>query len=151
LLDPALAAAPEAVDDVTLALANHRKVDVDITGLHAVVRGAASEVGDAGAGDHRLGRGATFIDAGASNMGPLYQRCLPAGFSERPRQRDSCLPGSNHDRVVPVRRHRTLLHGERVRQVTDRETHVRSRIVPVTGREGAAGSPGETTRCRRGR
>src|SRR3712207_7617303 len=44
--------------------------------------------GDAGRGDHRLGRGAAVVDAGAAYVLALDEGGLPAGLGERQAERD---------------------------------------------------------------
>src|SRR3712207_535569 len=75
----------------------------------AVVGRAPVEVGHLRAGDHRLGRGAALVDAGAAHVLPLDERdpasCLRQGGGER----DAALAGPDHDSVVVLFRHRSLL------------------------------------------
>jgi hypothetical protein len=71
--------------------------------MHAVVRGAARQVRDARRGDHRLGRRAADVDAGAADVLTLHDRGLAAGAPERERERLAGLAGADDDGVEHIR------------------------------------------------
>jgi len=80
------------------------EVDADVSGagMHAVVGGAAGEVGGAGAGDHGLGGGAAFVDAGSADVLTLDQGDVPSGLGECAGERATALAGADDDGVVTV-------------------------------------------------
>jgi hypothetical protein len=102
-LQAPLAAAAEALHDLAFALSDLRHVYGDGAVLYPVVRRAAVEVGDLGAGDHGLGGGAALVYAGAPHVLALDERGLTPGPRQRPGQRAPALAGADHDRVVVLR------------------------------------------------
>src|SRR5262249_46500145 len=98
-LQTLLAARAEALDDGPLALADLREVQAHVADVHAVVGAAAGQVGDAGAGHHRLGGGAAVVDAGAADELAFDQGGLPAGLRQRQAERLARLPAADDDRV----------------------------------------------------
>jgi len=65
---------PRAGDHGPFALAHRGQVHRYRTNTHAILRAAARLVGQARAGNHRLGRGATRVDAGAAELVTLDER-----------------------------------------------------------------------------
>jgi hypothetical protein len=57
-------------------------------------------MGDARAGDHRLGRRASIVDAGAAELAFLDQGYPPARVGQIGRERHAALARTDHDRVV---------------------------------------------------
>src|SRR5260370_32318131 len=55
--------------------------------MHTVLSGAAREISDAGTIEHRLGRRAPIVDAGAADVRALDERGFPAGVRECFRKR----------------------------------------------------------------
>ena len=98
--DPALAAAPEALDDGTLALADLGEIQPNRAGLDPVVRTAAGEIRHPRTGHHRLGRGTALVDAGPADMLTLDQERAPAGSCEGGGQRSPGLAGADDDGIV---------------------------------------------------
>ena len=91
-------AGPE--EDVVFAL--HDGTDVDGDGaaeVDAEVRGAASDVGRMGAGDHGLGGGAAGVDAGAAPELALDDGDGHAGGGEALGERGSGLAGADDNGV----------------------------------------------------
>ena len=82
LLDASLAAVAKAVHDIALALSDTFHIDANVAGVNAVIGASARQVGDATAGDHRLGGSASLIDTGPADMFPLNQSSANAGFSQ---------------------------------------------------------------------
>src|SRR6266851_5898398 len=89
----------EALDHAALALVHPTHVHRHGTGADAVIFRAPSEISDASAGQHGLGRRAADVDAGAADVLALDHRDLPACASERQRERLRRLPGANDDCV----------------------------------------------------
>jgi hypothetical protein len=71
----------------------------DRTTVHAVISSAPGQVGDAGTGDHGLGRRAAHVDARAADVGPLDDRGPATGGTQVQGQRFSRLAGAQDDRV----------------------------------------------------
>ncbi len=70
--------------------------------MHAIVGRAAREIGDPSAIEHRLGRRAAIVDAGAADIRALDERGLPAGAGTGFRQRIASLTGADNDGVVVI-------------------------------------------------
>ena len=104
-LQPTLARRAEVVDDGLLAPADLRHVHGYRTAAHAVVGGAPGQVGDAGAGDHGLGRRAADIDARAADVLPFDDRGPATGAAQVQGQWFSRLAGAQDDRVKTLRLH----------------------------------------------
>ena len=66
---------------------------------HAVVRPASREVGGVSAGDERLRRHATGVDAGAAEEMPLDERHCHAGRGQTTGEEGTGLAGADDDRV----------------------------------------------------
>src|SRR5262249_60565820 len=116
------------------------QVDTHGPGAYAVVGRPPRQVGDAGAGDHRLGGGAALVDAGAADVGPLHQGGLAPRLGQRPGQRPAGLPRADHDRVVLFRSHDTTSLGNgrssfhpRLTSLSWGETYNASKRVDLTG------------------
>lgn len=95
-LQALLAAASELVHNAPLAGPDHLQVHFHGSGPNPVVGGAASEVGGPGARDHRLGGGATHIDAGTAHIPALDYRRTVSG----PGEGFSALTRPDHHGVV---------------------------------------------------
>ena len=91
---------PRAGDHGPLTLTHRGQVHRYRTNTHAVLRAAARLVGKARAGDHRLGRGASRVDADAAEVATLDQRHLLARLRQFDREEPAALAGPYHDRVV---------------------------------------------------
>ncbi|CAM3386767.1 hypothetical protein SARU107417_07980 [Salinibacter ruber] len=98
--DAASASRPKHADDVALALADRLQVDTHVAGLHAVVPGAAGEVGHAGAGDHGLGGRAAPVDTRAPHVPPFEEGDVVAGFGDGAGEGPAALTGADDDEVV---------------------------------------------------
>jgi hypothetical protein len=107
-LEPALAAAPELLDHALLARPDLGEIDARGARMHAEIGAAPREIGDARGGDHRLGRGAADVDAGAADVPRFDDRSLAAGASQRQRERLAGLAGADDDRVELLGRHESL-------------------------------------------
>src|SRR5262245_51708788 len=96
---------PRAGDHGPLALAYHGQVHRHWTNTHAVLRDAPRLVGQARAGDHRLGRGAPPVDAHAAELATLDERHLLSRLSQLDGEEPAALAGPYHDRVVVLTGH----------------------------------------------
>src|SRR5205807_854290 len=92
-------AGAEALDDGALALTHLCQIDAHGAVLHAIVGAAAGEVGDAGAGDHRLRGRAAIVDAGAADELAFEKGGLPAGAGQRQAERLATLSTADDDGV----------------------------------------------------
>ncbi len=95
-----LAAAPEGLDYVALALPDLLHVHAHRAGPDAVVGGAASEVGRPSTGDHRLGGGAAFVHAAPADVAALDDHRVVSGAGERGCERFTSLSGPYDGSVV---------------------------------------------------
>ena len=77
--------------------------------LYTVIGRTAGQVGNSGAGDHRLGGSAARVDACPTDMLSLDQRGPPPGSGQRTRQRATPLSGADDDRVIVLR----ITHADR--------------------------------------
>jgi hypothetical protein len=83
-----------------LALADRGQVHRHRANAHPVLRAAAGLVGEARAGEHRLGRSASRIDAHAAELATLDERHFMASFRQLGGEEAAALAGPDHDRVV---------------------------------------------------
>ena len=104
-LQPLLTSRAEVIDDGLLAAADFGHVDGHRPAVHAVFGRAPGQVGDAGGGDHRLGRRATDVDASAPDVRLFDDRRSTAGGGQVQGQWFACLPGAQDNRVKSLRRH----------------------------------------------
>ena len=88
---------PRAGDHGPFALAHRGQVHRYRTDAHAVLRAAARLVGQARAGDHRLGRGAPGVDAGAAEL-VHARRAPPSGPPSPARWEGTGRPGWSRSR-----------------------------------------------------
>ena len=104
LPEAGLGAVTERFHDVAFALAHAFQVDGDaaVAGADAVFCGAPCDVGDAGAGDHGLGRGATLVDAGTAGVLALDEGDALPGLGEFAGEGAAALAGPDDDGVVTV-------------------------------------------------
>ena len=100
VVDPVLDAGSERLDDLVLARDDLGHVHLDLAGVNAEFRRASGGLGDAGAGDHRLGGRAAVIDARAAELALLDQSHAPALFGQVGGERDAALTGTDNDRIV---------------------------------------------------
>jgi hypothetical protein len=91
---------PRAGDHGPFTLAHRGQVHRYRTNTHAVLRAAARLVGEARAGNHRLGRGAARVDAGAAELVTLDERHLLARLRQLDGEEPAALAGPDHDCVV---------------------------------------------------
>ena len=79
------------MDDLVFSGHDGGQVHADAGGAHAPASGIAGVVGDLGALDHGLGRRATRIDAGPTQVRFLNQRHAPTAIGEVLRKRITAL------------------------------------------------------------
>ncbi len=90
-LDPFESALAKLLHHALLSFADFAHVNGDIAMMYAIVGRATREIGYAGAIEHRLGRRAPIIDAGAADKRTLDERGLPTGVRECFRKRRTSL------------------------------------------------------------
>jgi hypothetical protein len=113
LRDASLVSPAKLLHDIPLALADTLLIDGDTAGVHAVVGGAMSEIGDPPAGDDCLRRRAALVNAGSSDVLAFHQRGAPSSLGQRLTQRCPALAGTNDDGlVVMVSTHRVTPSGK---------------------------------------
>src|ERR1035438_885239 len=74
LLNACLAGIAETLYDIALALPHAFHVDADVAGVNAIIRASPRQISDAGAGDHRLGGSASYVDASTADILALDDR-----------------------------------------------------------------------------
>ena len=94
------AALAPGLDHVALALTDGCHIDPDGADLDAELVAAAGEVGDLGAGDHGLRRGAAVVDAGAADRAALDHGDAFAARGEGCGEGITRLAGAQNDDVV---------------------------------------------------
>ena len=101
LAQPASTPVRDCAGDLVLARLDARHVDGDgATDADAELGGAARQMRGVGARDHRLGRDAAGVDAGAAEPTALDDRDLHAGAGEAAGDERPGLPGADDDGVV---------------------------------------------------
>src|SRR5262249_42959621 len=118
---------PRASHHGPFALAHRGQVHRYRTNTHAVLRAAARLVGEARAGDHRLGRGAPPVDADAAQVVTLDQRHLLTRLCQLDGQEPAALAGPYHDRVVVLIGHCVSSSCRGYRECSDEVPRARSR------------------------
>ena len=103
--EPVALALPRLQHDGVHAGLDPGHVGGDRAGDDAEVGGAASEVGDIGAGDQGLGRAAAGVDTGASEEAALDDRHLRAGGGQPDRERRAGLAAADDDCVEALGGH----------------------------------------------
>src|SRR5712691_8463193 len=83
ILDTLLAAITETVYHGALALPHHGHVHRYRAGPNAVVGGSAGQICHSATGDHGFGWGTALINAGTTDMYPLYDSGSPSSFCQR--------------------------------------------------------------------
>jgi hypothetical protein len=96
----ALVAATRSFDDPLFALADGLQIDRNGASVDAVLSATPGQVGEAGAGDHRFGRGTARIDTDPANVAALDHRYFSACLRQGDREESAALAGPDHDGII---------------------------------------------------
>src|SRR5260370_8583808 len=90
----------ETQNDLIFLSDDFGEIDADVRCVDAPARGVSRVVSDLRAVNHRFGRGAADVDAGAAKILSLDQRYRPAEIRQAVGKRIAGLPGTDDDAVV---------------------------------------------------
>ena len=68
--------------------------------MDAVIGATPGKIGNASAGDHRLGGRTTLVDTGTTDMDPLNQGSLPSSIRQCRGEWPSSLACTDHEGII---------------------------------------------------